>query len=114
MATKSPIVPNPYEAVFWVIPLVLTLVAAITNQPNVFYLFLRAMVDVGAVFAIRACLRQKIPLYPAWTLTFVILFLLYNPIIPFHFSRDVWVIWNISTAVIFLVNVGIVFERHLK
>ena len=114
MTAKSPITPNPYEALFWAIPLILTLVAAITSQPNVFYLFLRVMVDLGAVFAARACLRQKIPFYAAWILTFVILFVLYNPIIPFHFDRSTWVIWNISTAAIFLINVGIVFERHLK
>ena len=76
MTAKSPITPNPYEALFWAIPLILTLVAAITSQPNVFYLFLRVMVDLGAVFAARACLRQKIPFYAAWILTFVILFVL--------------------------------------
>jgi len=93
---------NWFEDNWFKIIAVLFLLGAIANNPYVYYQFLRWIVlGVGGYSAYLAYnSRRKI-----WMVIFGAIALLFNPIIPFYFSRSAWQSIDIIVAIIFLISI---------
>lgn len=68
------------------------------GNPYGYYVFLRVVVCFGAVvFAALSSGHKRDNLW----LLFAIIGVLYNPIIPFHLSRGIWLLFNAATIAAF-------------
>lgn len=93
---KQPIKDNWFK-----IAAVILLLWALADNPYGYYQFLRwAILIIGGYSAYLAYNLKKI----GWAVVFGIIAVLFNPMIPFYFSRDVWQLIDIGSAVLFLVS----------
>ncbi len=81
---------------------VILLVIGIADHPYSYYQILRWSIMIIAGYS--AYLSNKKD-DEVWFWIFAILAILFNPIIPFYFSKDTWQIIDLATAVILFVNV---------
>lgn len=78
---------------------VILLILAIFPWPYGYYIFLRWVVAVtGILLAYTAHLMGK----SGWVVAFVLLSLLFNPVIPFHLDRETWQVFDLLGAGVFL------------
>lgn len=77
---------------------IIILLCAVFDNPYGYYQFLRwSIMIIGGYLAYLSYISKK----NNWTFIFIAITVLFNPIIPFYFSKDVWQILDIVTAVIF-------------
>lgn len=84
----------------WIVPAVMSALA-LAPLPYGYYMLLRLVV-CGAATAI-AWNRFSLGSGSIWGVIFIGTALMFNPIFPVHFSREVWAIFNVVTAAVFLV-----------
>ena len=85
------------------------LFGALGHHPYSYYSLLRLVVCGVSVFAaIRASDSSK----SGWTWPLAITAIVFNPIIPFHLTREIWAFIDIGAAVLLLISV-IVVDRKL-
>jgi len=81
---------------------ILFLLGALGDNPYGYYQLLRWIIlAIGAYSAYLAYNAEK----KGWTWIFGIIAVLFNPIIPFTFQRDIWQTIDVIVAVIFLVSI---------
>ena len=86
---------------FWIAPLVVMGIG-IFPMPYGYYFLLRLVICVCAVYYTLK-FNEKNELVTAWVFGFFAL--LYNPIIPIHLgSKELWIIVNLITAVMFIIS----------
>lgn len=74
---------------------------AILKLPIAYYTILRAIVSLGAIVLIYSFFRQKN--YPL-TVVFIIVLLLFNPILPVYLHRkNIWIPLDVITGLLFLI-----------
>ena len=79
---------------------------ALVDNPYGYYQFLRWVILIIAVCsAYVSYTQQKI----TWAWIFGIMAVLFNPVIPLHFSRGNWQFIDVVAAVIFFISL---FNRH--
>ena len=85
------------------------LLGTLSHPPYGYYNLLRFVVcGVAGYAAFRASEIGK----KGWGLTFVVVALLFNPVIPVHLGREAWVLVDLGIALLLLVSVA-ALDRHL-
>ena len=103
MKKENQFVPN------WVLLLVAVLASvAIADMPYDFYRLLRWLTfGVSIALGLKKFLEDQ----TGWVWSLGIIALIFNPLVPFHFEKEIWRIFNICESVIFL---SIFFQRVYK
>lgn len=89
-----------------ILPTIMLILAPIVEWPYGYYQILRLIVSLaaGMVSLITYAEKQKI-----WLGIFAMIVLLFNPLIPIHFEREIWAFIDVITAGIF-----VVYYLHIK
>lgn len=82
---------------------------ALTDNPYGYYQFLRWIILITASYSAYLSYEKR---KNGWTWIFAIIAILFNPIIPFYLSKDVWQIIDLISGVLFLGS--LVEIRHRK
>jgi hypothetical protein len=86
--------------IVWLICAVL-LVAAVLRLPYGYYNFLRIVICGAAGLIAVAGLREDTQRGIAWTATFVLIVVLFNPLLPIRLNRSIWFYLDLMTAGVF-------------
>lgn len=91
-----------YKNIASVISIIFLLLAIPTFWPYGYYILLRWVVALSAVFLvwIAYCLKKIF-----WLFLMGIVAILFNPIIPVHLDKGTWVIIDFIVAILFLVSI---------
>lgn len=74
---------------------------AIKDLPYGYYTFLRISTFLSSIAL--ACVYSK--KYSSLFISFIIVGILFNPIIPIHLTKDIWRYINILVGIFFMINV---------
>lgn len=83
-----------------IIPGVLLIIAPIISFPYGFYTFLRLVVTIAAIIVVVSSLKNKGGVNNI-SIIFGLIAILYNPLIPIHLSREIWMPINFITSGIY-------------
>ena len=83
-----------------IIPGVILIIAPIISFPYGFYTFLRLVVTISAVIVVVNSLKNKVGINNI-SIIFGLIAILYNPLIPIHLSREIWMPINFITSGIY-------------
>lgn len=89
--------------IFFLFPGVLLIVAPLISFPYGFYIFLRLIVTITAAYIIFDTYKNFKGINET-IIIFSIIAILYNPIIPVHLTREIWLPINFVTAGIYFFN----------
>ena len=89
--------------IFFLFPGMLLIVAPLISFPYGFYIFLRLIVTITAVYIIFDTYKNFKSINET-IIIFSIIAILYNPIIPVHLTREIWLPINFVTAGIYFFN----------
>ena len=78
------------------------LIGALWDHPYSYYQLLRWIVAVSGAYSAYLAYEHK---DNTWTWIFSIIAVLFNPIIPFTFSRETWQVIDVATAVVIFTNI---------
>ena len=90
---------TPLPLIF-LIPGFLLIAAPIISFPYGFYTFLRLSISISAGFIIYLR-NKKIKKIDTISIIFAVIVILYNPIIPIHLTREIWMPINFISAVVY-------------
>lgn len=78
------------------------LILALADMPAGYYTFLRLAVTLGAVTAVYAEWKGD---FTAWGITFSLLAILFNPLIPIYlYDKSIWMPIDLIAAILFVVR----------
>ncbi|MBU1102753.1 hypothetical protein KJ853_03825 [Patescibacteria group bacterium] len=80
---------------------ILFLLGTLADNPYSYYQFLRWVILIVAGYSAYKAYSIKAN---SWAWIFGIVAVLFNPIIPFYFSRSTWQVIDIAVAIIFFVS----------
>ena len=83
-----------------IIPGVLLIIAPIISFPYGFYTFLRLVVTITAIIALINSQKNEGGINNT-SIIFGLVAILYNPLIPIHLSREIWMPINFITSGIY-------------
>lgn len=78
------------------------LFVALGNHPYSYYQILRWSVMIIGIYSAYAAHESK---KDGWAWIFGVIAVLFNPIIPFYFSKETWQFLDLVTGIIFLINI---------
>ena len=84
----------------FLIPGALLVIAPIISFPYGFYTFLRLSISISAGFIIYLR-NKKIKKIDTISIIFAVIVILYNPIIPIHLTREIWMPINFISAAVY-------------
>jgi len=84
------------------------LLIAIAHLPIGYYTFLRIVVCITSVIIGIAYFESKKPL----TVLFLIIAILFNPIVSIYLSKAIWVPIDIITAIIFIISIFLPVKKE--
>jgi len=87
-------------ALIFLIPGFLLIAAPIVSFTYGFYTFLRLSISISAGFIIYLR-NKKIKKIDTISIIFAVIVILYNPIIPIHLTREIWMPINFISAVVY-------------
>ena len=87
--------------ILFLVPAVLLFLAPLMELPYGFYTFLRIIILISSAYMIFVVYmhKKKIDLI---AMLFIIILILYNPIIPIHLSREIWTPINFMTSGVYI------------
>lgn len=100
-----------HHPAIWFAPAVV-LMLAVLPLPYGFYIFLRLAVFLVAVY-LGYTQWKRDDSFSVWVITLGAIALLYNPILPIHLTREMWIVFNLLTAGIFIAHLCYI-KRLLK
>lgn len=86
----------------WFVPVVF-LIIALLPFPYGFYVFLRIVVCITAAILVYHEQRQRYRI-SFWVIVFGLMAVLFNPIIPVHLTREIWIPINVASAAVFALH----------
>lgn len=92
------------------IPITVLIVGLQPGHSYDYFTFLRVVVFFGAFVYSALCAGEENELFKA---LFLLLAVLYNPFIPIHLNREIWVVINVATIASFVGGL-IIWLRGLK
>ena len=95
--------------VVWLICAVL-LMAAVLHLPYGYYNFLRIVVCVALALIAVAGLLEETRSDMAWTAAFILIVVLFNPILPIRLHRSIWFYLDLMAAGVFTTH--LIFCRN--
>lgn len=78
------------------------LLLALLPMPYGYYTLLRIAICAFSVYLVYRIWQKNIQL---WLWIFIIIAILFNPIIPIYLSRGLWALIDITVAVVFFVSI---------
>lgn len=100
-----------HHSAIWLAPAIV-LILAVLPLPYGFYIFLRLAVFLVAVY-LGYTQWKRDDSFSIWVITLGTIALLYNPILPIHLTREIWIVFNLLTAGIFIAHMCYI-KRLLK
>jgi hypothetical protein len=97
--------------VVWLICAVL-LVAAVLRLPYGYYSFLRIVICGAAALIASAGLSEEMQPGTAWTAIFILIVVLFNPILPIRLHRSIWFYLDLMSAGVFTAH--LIFCRNTR
>lgn len=94
----------------WLIPAVLSLIA-LTKMPYGYYQFLRIVVFIAAAYLAHMEYKLRDSTINLWVILFVIIAILFNPLTPIHFKREVWGYINTVCSGVFIIHMIIKLRK---
>jgi FtsH-binding integral membrane protein len=91
-----------------IIATLLLILAAFYRFPYSFYQILRWAVFAICGYSAYISFTQN---KTRWVVSFALIALLFNPILSFHFSREIWQIFNIIAAIVTALSILIISEK---
>ena len=87
--------------IFFLVPAILLFLAPLMELPYGFYTFLRIIILISSAYMIFVVYmyKKKIDLI---AMLFIIILILYNPIIPIHLNREIWTPINFMTSGVYI------------
>jgi len=74
---------------------------AVFDLPNIYYTFLRILVSIGSIAALVTEMKNDVNL---WGITFIVIALLFNPLIPIYlYKKQLWIPIDLFAALLFLI-----------
>ena len=93
-----------------IVVMILLLIAIFPIEEYGYYILLRWIVCLTAIYiAYFSYEAEKI----YWTWVMGIIALIFNPLIPFHLGKDIWIVVDLIAAIVFGINTFI-FKRKNK
>lgn len=101
-----------YKNVFlWMVPAVLLLITLLpVALPAVYSLILQVVVTIAAILIAYLLLTEKPKYYIVWGIIFILIVLIYNPLVHVNVTWGVVPI-NLITAIIFILNWWFVYRK---
>jgi hypothetical protein len=93
----------------WIVPAIL-LVIATARLPYGYYTLAR-IVTCGIAAWIAIVGFQVVPVIKAWSIALALIALLFNPILPIHLNRSMWLYLDIGAAGMFVAHLIFVRQR---
>jgi hypothetical protein len=90
-----------YKNISSVISIIMLLLAIPTFWPYGYYVLLRWVVSISAVFLVWAAYDLK---KTFWVVLMGMVAILFNPLIPIHLDKETWVVIDLVVAVLFVVS----------
>ncbi len=90
----------------------LLLVAAVLRLPYGYYNLLRIVICGAAALIAVACLTEDTQRGMAWTATFILIVVLFNPILPIRLHRSIWFYLDLMAAGVFTAH--LIFCRNTR
>ncbi len=84
------------------ISVIMLLLAIPTFWPYGYYVLLRWVVTISAVFLLSLAYESK---KTFWLFLMGMVVILFNPIIPVHLDKEIWIVIDFVVAVLFLVSI---------
>ncbi len=91
-----------YKNIASVITVVLLLLAIPSGWPYGYYVFLRWVATISAIFLVWIAYDLK---KTFWLFSMGIVAILFNPIIPIHLDKEIWGVIDFIIAILFLVSI---------
>jgi hypothetical protein len=88
------------------------LVAAVLHLPYGYYSFLRIVICGAAALIAVAGLTEETQRGMAWTATFILIVVLFNPIMPIRLHRSTWFYLDLIAAGVFTAH--LIFCRNTR
>jgi len=93
----------------WAIPVALLIVAS-SRMPYGYYTFTRIVTCGMAISVAILGLRERF-LIKSWSLPFMAIAVLFNPLVPIHLHRTTWFFLDLGTAIIFFAHAIFVRQK---
>jgi len=87
-------------AIIFLLPGFLLIAAPLISFPYGFYTFLRLTISISAGFIIYLR-NKKVKRIDTISIIFAIIVILYNPFIPIHLTREIWMPINFISAIVY-------------
>lgn len=85
------------------------LLLGVLNWPYDYYVLLRIFICISSsILSFRFYNRQN----TSWAFTFGIIAFLFNPVLPVHLTKSIWVVLDIIAAFIFFYSSTIINKVH--
>jgi hypothetical protein len=91
-----------YKNIVSGISVIMLLLAIPTFWPYGYYILLRWMITISAVFLLSLAYESK---KTFWLFSMGIIAILFNPIIPVYLNKETWVMIDLIVAILFLVSI---------
>lgn len=104
-----------YKNIFlWIIPAIMLLLTLVPiGLPAVYTLILQIVVSVTALLIAYLLFTERPRYYVIWGIIFVIILLIYNPLIHLSVTMGVAVPLNLITAILYITNWWFVFRKRM-
>jgi surface polysaccharide O-acyltransferase-like enzyme len=98
--------------IVWLIP-VLLLIVACSRMPYSYYMLTRIVTCCSAIAVAFLGLQERL-LVKLWSIPFMAIVVLFNPLMPIHLHRTTWVFLDFGTAAFFCAHLIFVRQNCLK
>ena len=82
-----------------IIPITVLIIGLQSGHSYGYFTFLRIVVFIGAFVYSALCAGEDNQLFQT---LFLFLAVLYNPFIPIHLNREIWIVINVATIILFI------------
>lgn len=103
---------NKTSGLIWILPIFMLLIAPF-HLPYGYFIFLRIVITgcSGYLAYLEYTRRKGLSLF---VVLFILLAILFNPLIPIYFSKTIWMSIDIFAALIFGIHAGIFYNIYKK
>ncbi len=81
--------------------IILLMLVALGDQPYAYYQFLRWATAIVSFYLAYNAYENHVT---GWMWAFIIVGVLFNPIVPFHMKKESWQVYNLAVAVLYGVS----------
>ncbi len=102
---------RPVLHVTCISPAAILLLGVVAHRPHRYFVFLRLVIAIAAAVLVLAAQKQG---STGWMWTMLGILVLFNPLVPFHVSADVWRLIGVAVAAVFIAAAATLRVRQRK